>query len=97
MAIKTDWRRKFKDAIPLPSGRKLCTLWDAAGYITALPKAEQKLRHWRLAVKTLIHCAEGREFLMQAQIAMLRALNASKANPHVAPRDEKAKAYRTLR
>ena len=34
--------RKFKDAIPLPSGRKLCTLWDAAGYITALPKAEQK-------------------------------------------------------
>ena len=29
------WRRKFEDPIPLPNGKKLVTLRDAADYITA--------------------------------------------------------------
>ena len=32
----TGWQRKFEDPIPLPGGRKLVTLRDAADYITSL-------------------------------------------------------------
>ena len=42
--------------------------------IQRLPKAEQQLPHWQLAVEALINCAEGRDFLMHARIAALRAL-----------------------
>jgi hypothetical protein len=34
------WSREFEDPIPLPGGRKLITLRDAADYMTALPKKE---------------------------------------------------------
>ena len=40
------WQRKFKDPIPLPGGRKLVTLRDAADYITKLSKAEQNKTEW---------------------------------------------------
>ncbi len=36
-----DWSRAFDDPIPLPRGRQLVTLKDAADYIMKLPKAEQ--------------------------------------------------------
>jgi hypothetical protein len=32
------WSRRFDDPIPLPDGRELVTLRDAAEYITGLPK-----------------------------------------------------------
>jgi hypothetical protein len=35
------WKREFEDPIPLPRGRQLVTLKDAADYIMKLPKAEQ--------------------------------------------------------
>jgi hypothetical protein len=31
------WKREFEDPIPLPRGRQLVTLRDAADYILALP------------------------------------------------------------
>jgi hypothetical protein len=34
------WSTPFEDPIPLPNGRQLVTLEDAATYITGLPKAE---------------------------------------------------------
>jgi hypothetical protein len=34
------WQRRFEDPIPLPRGRQLVTLKDAADYIMKLPKAE---------------------------------------------------------
>ena len=34
------WSREFDEPIPLPDGRTLVTLRDAASYITALPKTE---------------------------------------------------------
>jgi hypothetical protein len=34
------WSRKFHDPVPLPDGRKLVTLLDAANYATKLPKKE---------------------------------------------------------
>jgi hypothetical protein len=38
------WKRLFEDPIPLPQGRQLVTLKDAADYITKLPKAEHESR-----------------------------------------------------
>src|SRR5271169_4138712 len=42
------WKRPFEDPIPLPRGRQLVTLKDAADYITRLPKAEHESRNGRL-------------------------------------------------
>jgi hypothetical protein len=36
------WKRPFEDPIPLPRGRHLVTLEEAAGYIMKLPKAEHE-------------------------------------------------------
>ena len=72
---KRGWKRQFDDPIPLPRGRQLVTLEDAAGYIMKLPKVEQDLEEWQTAVSCLIGAAEGRDFLMHARIGMLRALN----------------------
>jgi hypothetical protein len=38
-----------------------------------LPKAEQNLEEWQTAGEILIKAAEGRDFLMHARIAMMRA------------------------
>ena len=43
MAAERGWQRKFEEPIPLPDGRELVTLRDAATYITALPKKESEL------------------------------------------------------
>ncbi len=47
------WSRAFDDPIPLPRGRQLVTLKDAATYIQRLPKAEQDLEEWQAAVEKL--------------------------------------------
>ncbi len=54
----TGWKRLFEDPIPLPRGRELVTLEDAARYIQKLPKAEQQIEEWQTAVETLILVAE---------------------------------------
>jgi hypothetical protein len=69
------WKRQFDEPIPLPRGRQLVTLKDAADYIMKLPKAEQKLAEWQTAVRCLIGAAEGRDFIMHARIGVTRALN----------------------
>jgi hypothetical protein len=69
------WSREFEDPIPLPRGRQLVTLQDAADYILKLPKAEQKEPAWQTAVETLIMAAEGQGPLMHAEIGMRKALN----------------------
>jgi hypothetical protein len=40
------WQRFFDDPIPLPNGRRLVTLRDAATFITKLPKAEHDAEEW---------------------------------------------------
>jgi hypothetical protein len=52
------WNRPFVDPIPLPKGRQLVTLKDAARYIQKLPKAEQQIEEWQTAVEVLILVAE---------------------------------------
>ena len=74
MAAK-GWIKPFDDPIPLPRGRQVVTLKDAADYVMKLPKAEQSLAEWQTAVRCLIGAAEGRDFTMHARIGMLRALN----------------------
>src|SRR5450631_4143774 len=70
------WSRAFEDPIPLPRGRTLRTLRDAAKYIMALPP--RKIRQsdeWQAAIEALLMAAEDRGPLMHARIGMMRALN----------------------
>jgi hypothetical protein len=67
------WNRQFEDPIPLPRGRQLVTLKDAADYITRLPKAEHESPQWQTAIAALIMAAEDRGPLMHARVGMLRA------------------------
>ncbi len=68
------WSRPFEEPIPLPDGRTLRTLRDAAKYLMALsPKARQS-DEWQAAIEALLMAAEDRGPLMHARIGMLRAL-----------------------
>jgi hypothetical protein len=67
------WDRKFDEPIPLPTGKNLATLRDAALYITKLPKAEHDNDEWQAAMQALV--AERSGPAMFARIGMMRALN----------------------
>jgi hypothetical protein len=71
----SDWRRPFDDPIPLPRGRQLTTLRDAALYITKLPKAEHDSPEWQAAMEALLLVAEFGGPTMFARIGVMRALN----------------------
>ena len=58
---ETGWQRKFEDPIPLPNGRQLVTLKDAADYIMKLPKTESDLPDWQVAIEALMLCSRGGE------------------------------------
>ena len=74
MAAK-GWQRPFDDPIPLPRGRQLVTLRDAAEYITKLPKAEHDAPEWQAAMEALLLVAELGGPTMFARIGVMRALN----------------------
>jgi hypothetical protein len=63
----------------------------------ALPKKAHDAPHWQLAMEQLIDAAEGRNFIMHARIAMLKALNHGKPAPALEPRRNAAKKYRVVR
>jgi hypothetical protein len=69
------WKRPFDDPIPLPRGRQLVTLQDAATYVTKLPEAEQHHPAWQAAIEALILVAEFGGPTMFARIGVMRALN----------------------
>ena len=69
------WSTPFEDPIPLPDGRRLLTLRDAASYITKLPKAEHSAPEWQAAMEALILVAETGGPTMLARIGVMRALN----------------------
>jgi hypothetical protein len=69
------WKRPFDDPIPLPRGRQLVTLEDAANYIQKLPQAEHLLEEWQAAVEALLLVVELSGPTIMARIGMLRALN----------------------
>ena len=75
------WSTPFDEPVPLPGGRKLATLQQAADHVMGLPEDVQHLPHWQTAVENLINAAEtGGGWLMFARIAMMRALNADKSD-----------------
>jgi hypothetical protein len=69
------WSREFDEPIPLPDGRQLRTLHDAATYITRLPKKEAALPEWQAAIEALMLVAERNGPTMLARIGVMRALN----------------------
>jgi hypothetical protein len=75
MASPMSWSREFDDPIPLPNGRELRTLRDAADYIAKLSAEEASASHWQLAIENLINAADRGGIVMLARIAVLRALN----------------------
>jgi hypothetical protein len=91
------WSSKFDDPIPLPNGRKLVTLRDAALYITKLPKAEHDAPEWQAAMQALLLVAEHDGPMMFARIGMMRALHRHQAKAAPAPRRKRVKAYRIVR
>ena len=71
------WSTPFDDPIPLPRGKSLRTLQQAADYIMQLTEAAQRETHWQVAIENLINAAEtGGGWLMFARIGMMRALDA---------------------
>jgi hypothetical protein len=70
------WSRAFEDPIPLPRGRTLRTLRDAAKYILALPPGKTRQSdEWQAAIEAPLMAAEDRGPLMHARIGLLTALN----------------------
>jgi hypothetical protein len=90
------WQRRFDQPIPLPKGKKLVTLRDAALYITKLPKAEHDAKEWLAAMKALLLVAEHDGPTMFARIGVMRALNRRRPEAAPAPRRKRAKAYRIV-
>jgi hypothetical protein len=66
------WQRKFEEPIPLPDGRELVTLRDAATYITALSKKEAALPEWQAAIEALMLVVERNGPTMFARIGVLQ-------------------------
>lgn len=91
------WSDRFDDPVPLPAGGALVSLEDAARYIQKLPKKEQKLAHWQTATSILIAAAEGRDFVLHARIAMLRAIHHGQPAPEPTRTGKAAKTYRIIR
>jgi cob(I)alamin adenosyltransferase len=69
------WSRKFEEPIPLPNGKPLVTLRDAANYITQLSKAEHQAEEWQAAMQALLLVVEQNGPPMFARIDVMRALN----------------------
>jgi hypothetical protein len=71
----SDWRREFDGPIPLPDGRRLVTLHDAATYITGMPKKEADVPEWQAAIEALMLVVEFCGPTMFARIGLMQALN----------------------
>lgn len=89
------WSRRFAEPIPLPDGRTLVTLKDAASYIIALPKSKHDALEWQTAMEALILVAERDGPTMLARIGMMQALNShAPKTPH---RRKRANVYKVVR
>ena len=69
------WATKFDEPIPLPKGKPLITLRDAALCITKLLRAEHETAEWQAAMEALILVATLGGPTMFARIGVMRALN----------------------
>jgi hypothetical protein len=65
------WAANSTNPIPLPTGKPLVTLRDAALYITKLPKAEHDAKEWQAAMQALLLVAEHDGPTMLARIGVM--------------------------
>lgn len=86
------WNQAFDE--PVPGGKPLGTLRDAAQFVTTLPKAEHDAPEWQAAMEALLLVAERDGPTMFARIGMMRALHRHRPKDAPAPRRKGAKAYR---
>jgi hypothetical protein len=91
------WSRRFEDPIPVPDGRTLRTLRDAAIYIMALPGKARQADEWQTAIEALLMAAENREPLMHAHVGMMLALHGAKPIPEYDSSKEKHWGKRKLK
>ncbi|MEY9394355.1 hypothetical protein ABIF66_005021 [Bradyrhizobium japonicum] len=76
MAKANGWLRAFDAPIITPDGKTLVTLRDAIRYLSeTVPARERKHPRVLIAATVLTDAAEGRDLVMHARIATLRALN----------------------
>jgi hypothetical protein len=73
--LSLSWSRPFDDPIPVPKGKPLRTLKDAAAYIIKLPKAEHEAPEWQTAMEAPILVAETNGPPMFARIGVMHVLN----------------------
>src|ERR1700730_17290786 len=90
------WDTQFDEPIPLPKGKPLVTLRDAALYITKLPKAQHNAEEWQAATQALILVAEHDGPTMFARIGVMRALNRHVERVFDASREDKHWGRRKL-
>jgi hypothetical protein len=91
------WSRAFEDPIPLPRGRQLVALKDAAAYIMKLSKAEQHLEEWQAATEALFDGGRRSRAADACAHRVLRALNRNVERVFDASRKETHWGWRKLR
>ena len=76
MAKADGWQTPFDAPIVLPNGKQFVTLRDAIQHLCeTTPKRDRNHPRVVLAATILTNVAEGRDLVMHARIAVLRALN----------------------
>jgi hypothetical protein len=73
--VKNGWHRKFDDPRVLADGKKLVTLKDAIEHLSKTTLKKDHNHPKVLTAATILTKAEGRDFMMHAHIATLRALH----------------------
>jgi len=91
------WSTPVDDPIPLPNGRKLVTLRDAATYMLNLSPEAHRQQEWQAAAEALVLVAERGGPTMFARIGIMRALYRGKPDPDPRPLRKRAKAYRIVK
>jgi hypothetical protein len=88
-----NWSRRFADPIPIPNGKSLFSLRDAAQYVLALPPAEQQATRWQTAATVLKMVAETGGNAMMARIGMMKALHHRAPGAAQTPRRKRVKSF----
>jgi hypothetical protein len=91
------WNQAFSEPVPVPGGKQLVTLRDAALFVTTLPKAEHGAPEWQAAMEALLLVAEHDGPTMFARIGLMRALHRHWPKDAPAPHRKSAKTYRIVR
>jgi hypothetical protein len=70
------WSAPFDAPIVLPDGKRLAILRDAIRHLSeTIPKRDHDHPRVVIAAAALTDAAEGRDFVLHARIAAIRALN----------------------